>query len=75
MSERASYAAHAKGLLLLGLPIIGGHLAHMLMHVTDTVMLGWYGTEALASVVLATSFFFFIYILGSGFGIGLMGMI
>jgi multidrug resistance protein, MATE family len=75
MSDRPSYGTHARGLLVLALPIIGGHLANMLLHVTDTVMLGWYGVEPLAAVVLATSYFFFIFILGSGFGIGLMGVI
>jgi len=47
----------------------------MILHVTDTVMLGWYGVEALASVVLGASAFFMVFILGSGFGIGVMGMI
>ncbi len=70
-----SYTAHARGLLVLGLPIIGSHLAHMLLHVTDTVMLGWYGVSELAAVVLSTAYFFFLFILGSGFAIGLMGLI
>ena len=75
MPHLRPYATHARGLLLLGLPIIGGHLAHMLLHVTDTVMLGWYGVEALAAGVLGASSFFFVFILGSGIGTGLMGMI
>ena len=75
MRERLSYGAHARGLLTLGLPLIGSHLAQMALHVTDTVLLGWYGVRELAAVVLGTSFFFVLFILGSGFGIGVMGMV
>jgi MATE family multidrug resistance protein len=38
-------------------------------------MLGRYGVEPLAAVVLAASYFFFLFILGSGFGIAVMGMV
>jgi multidrug resistance protein, MATE family len=75
MSDPQSFRAHAKGLIALAVPMAGTHLAQMLLHVTDTVMLGWYGIEALAAVVLATSFFFFMFILGSGVGTGIMGLI
>lgn len=75
MKISASYAAQAKALLVLGVPIIGSHLAQMLLHVTDTVLLGWYGVNELAAVVLGTSMFFVVFILGSGFGISVMGMV
>ena len=75
MAKRLSYGAHARRLLTLGLPLIGSHLAQMALHVTDTVFLGWYGVQELAAVVLGTSFFFVLFILGSGFGIGVMGMV
>lgn len=75
MKASPSYAGHARALLALGLPLIGSHLAQMALHVTDTVLLGWYGVEELAAVVLGTSFFFVIFILGSGFGIAVMGMV
>lgn len=75
MPAPLSYPAHARALLTLGLPLIGSHLAQMALHVTDTVLLGWYGVEELAAVVLGTSFFFVLFILGSGFGIAVMGMI
>lgn len=75
MAETTTYGAQARAVLTLGLPLIGSHLAQMILHVTDTVMLGWYGVEALAAVVLGASTFFMIFILGSGFGIGVMGMI
>ncbi|MBW6507604.1 MAG: MATE family efflux transporter [Rhodobacteraceae bacterium] len=70
-----SYPAHARALLALGVPLIGSHLAQMLLHVTDTVMLGWYGVTALAAVVLGSSAFFIVFILGSGFGIAVLGMV
>ncbi|WP_415184911.1 MATE family efflux transporter, partial [Phaeovulum sp.] len=72
---RLSIPAHIRATLVLGLPLIGSHLAQMLLHVTDTVMLGWYGVTELAAVVLGASGFFIVFILGSGFGIGVMGMV
>jgi multidrug resistance protein, MATE family len=75
MIKRQSYPAHAKATLALGLPLIGSHLAQMSLHVTDTVLLGWYGVNELAAVVLATSSFFVIFILGSGFAQAVMPMV
>lgn len=66
---------HLKRTLILGLPLVGSHLAQMSLHVTDTVMLGWYGVAELAAVVLGASLFFSVFILGSGFGIAVMGSI
>ncbi|MGB5872029.1 MAG: MATE family efflux transporter, partial [Albidovulum sp.] len=75
MKTRVSYGAHSKAMLVLGLPLIGSNLAQTMLHVSDTVLLGWYGVHELAAVVLAASFFFVLFILGSGFGIAVMGMI
>ena len=44
-------------------------------HLTDTIMLGWYGVDELASSVLATSLFFIVFIVGSGFAIAVMPMV
>ncbi len=74
MSARVSYAVHARATLSLGLPLVGSHLAQMSLHVTDTVMLGWYSVEALAAVVLGASTFFIFFILGSGFAQAVMPM-
>jgi len=68
MRERLSYRAHVRALLLLGLPLIGSNLAQMALHVTDTVIIGWYGASELAAVGLGGSTFFIFFILGSGFG-------
>ena len=70
-----TYPAHARATLALGLPLIGSHLAQMALHVTDTVLLGWYGVTELAAVVLGTSTFFVIFILGSGFAQAVMPLV
>ncbi|MGL4235835.1 MAG: MATE family efflux transporter, partial [Tabrizicola sp.] len=44
-------STHARETLVLGLPLIGSHLAQMALHVTDTIMVGWYGVVSLAAVV------------------------
>ncbi len=61
--------------LALGLPLIGSNLAQMALHVTDTVMMGWYGVTELAAVVLGSSSFFIIFILGAGFSQAVMPMV
>lgn len=71
----ARYAPHLRATLVLGLPLVGSHLARMAIGVADTVMLGWYGVEELAALVIATSFFHLLFFLGMGFGIGVMGLI
>lgn len=68
------WSGHLKATLLLGLPIVGSHLAQMLITLTDTVMMGWYGIDELAAVVLASSIFFVLFIVGSGFAFAIMPM-
>lgn len=75
MTPVMTYPAHARATLALGLPLIGSHLAQMALHVTDTVLLGWYGVTELAAVVLATSTFFVTFILGSGFAQAVMPLV
>ncbi|MDO8884863.1 MATE family efflux transporter, partial [Pseudotabrizicola sp.] len=59
-------ADHARATLALGLPLIGSHVAQFGLHVTDTIMLGWYGVVPLAAGVLGASSFFVLFIMGSG---------
>ncbi|MDB6452160.1 MATE family efflux transporter [Falsirhodobacter sp. 20TX0035] len=68
-------AAHVRATLVLGLPLIGSNIAQMSLHVSDSVMLGRYGVNELAAVVLGTSLFFVTFILGSGFGQAVMPMV
>ncbi|MCV6584561.1 MAG: MATE family efflux transporter [Marinibacterium sp.] len=70
-----SYSGHVRAILVLGLPLIGGHLAQFAIGLTDSIMLGWYSVEALASVTLAGSYFFTLFLLGSGFAGAVMPMV
>lgn len=72
---RLSLWQHAAATLALGLPLIGSHLAQMMLHVVDTVMMGWYGVTDLAAMVIATSMFFVVFIFGSGFANAVMPMV
>jgi MATE family multidrug resistance protein len=66
---------HLRAILLLGVPLIGGHLAQFAIGLTDTIMLGWYSVEALAAATLANTFFFVLFIMGAGFGWAVMPMV
>lgn len=70
-----SYAGHFRALLVLGVPLIGGHLAQFAIGLTDTAMLGRYSAEALAAAVLGNTLFFVTFILGAGFSIAVMPMV
>ncbi len=69
------YLRHARAILVLGLPLTGSHLAQFAIQLADTVMLGWYDVEVLAAQVLAATFFFVLFIAGSGFAWALVPMV
>jgi MATE family multidrug resistance protein len=69
-----TWRGHIRASAILGLPLIGSHIAQMLTHITDVVMLGWYSVESLAAVVLASQLYFVIFIVGSGFAFAVMPM-
>jgi len=75
MSAQMTYGGHAKAIMTLGLPLIGGHLGQIAIGVTDTVMLGWYSVEALAAVTLGSTYYFVLFIFGSGFAWAVMPMV
>lgn len=75
MTQQMSLSTHTRETLVLGIPLIGSSLAQMALHVTDTVMVGWYGVVQLAAVVLGASSFFIIYVVGSGFAKAVMPMV
>lgn len=75
MRKVSRYRGHARALLALGLPLVGSQLAQMLLHVADTILLGRYAVTALASMVMGSSYFFFFFVMGSGFGNAVIGMI
>ena len=70
-----SYPGHARAIMVLGLPLIGGHLGQIAIGVTDTMMLGWYGVSELAALTAAGSWFFVLFLMGSGFAWAVMPMV
>ncbi len=62
-----SYVDHRRALLKLGLPLIASNVAQFAIHMTDTIMLGWYDVTALAAVTIASTMFFVTFIVGAGF--------
>lgn len=67
--------AQARALLALALPLIGSNLAHVIIGLTDAVMLGWYDVSALAAVSLAQPYWFILFLLGGGFAWAVMPMV
>ncbi len=62
-----TYQDHARAIWTLGMPLILSNLAQFAIHITDTVMLGWYDVTALAASTIAGTLFFVIFIVGAGF--------
>ena len=62
-----SYTDHRRAILKLGLPLIASNMAQFAIQMTDTIMLGWYDVAALAAATIATTLFFVVFIMGSGF--------
>ena len=65
------FFTYIRSLVLLSLPLIGGHIAQILIGVGDTLIVGRYSSEALAALVLGTTIFFVIFIFGAGFSFAL----
>jgi len=62
----AAWAAEARELLRLAVPMAATQLAQMIILATDTVMLGHFSKEALAAGAIGNTVFFFIWLLGTG---------
>lgn len=75
MTPTLRFRDHLRAHLLLGLPLIGSHVAQMAIATTDTVMLGWYDVEALAGLVLATTLYMVVFLFGSGFAFAVMPLV
>jgi MATE family multidrug resistance protein len=75
MPDRMSHAAHARAALALGLPLIGSQVAQYGIGMTDTLMLGHYGVDALAAGTLGSTVFFVVLLAGSGFAFAVMPMV
>ncbi|MFN3954159.1 MAG: MATE family efflux transporter [Pararhodobacter sp.] len=70
-----SFRSNARAVLVLGLPLIGSHMAQFSLHVTDTIMLGWYGVSDLAAGALGATVFFTFFTLGAGYANAVMPMV
>ncbi|SLN21808.1 MATE family efflux transporter [Pseudooctadecabacter jejudonensis] len=68
MAAITSFRLHTSKLLKLGLPLVGANVAGFSIHMTDTIMLGWYSVTSLAASTVATSLWFILFIIGAGFG-------
>jgi MATE family multidrug resistance protein len=62
-----TYPQHIRAALKLALPLTLSNVAQFAIHMTDTLMLGWYNVTALAAATLASSLYFVIFIVGAGF--------
>ena len=62
-----TYQDHTGAIWKLGMPLILSNLAMFAIHITDTVMLGWYDVTALAASTIAGTLFFVTFIVGAGF--------
>ena len=69
------WSGHARGLLALALPLIGSNIAGFAIHMTDVLLMGWYDVTALAGIVLASSFYFILFITGSGFAVAVLPLV
>ncbi len=67
ISPAQTYQDHSRAIWKLGMPLILSNLAQFAIHITDTVMLGWYSVTALAASTIASTLFFTIFIVGAGF--------
>ena len=70
-----TFSQHLRAVLLLGLPLVGSHLAQFAVHMVDALMLGRYDVTALAASVLAGGYFFVLFIMGAGFSFAVMPMV
>lgn len=75
MTIERTYREHAKRLLVLGLPLAGSQIAQFAVHMTDVIMMGWYGLDELAALVLASGFWFILFILLAGFAFAVMPLV
>lgn len=62
-----TYPDHIRAITKLGMPLILSNVAQFAIHMTDTIMLGWYDVTALAASTIASTLFFVVFIVGAGF--------
>lgn len=75
MNYFKKYSKHYTSILRLGLPLLLGQLGMIVTGYADTIMVGNYSTEALASSAFVNNALVFVIMLGMGFSYGLTPMI
>lgn len=75
MTAPPGYPQHMRATLVLGLPLVGSHLAQFAIGLTDAIMLGRYGIDELAAEVLGGALFFVLFLLGTGFAWAVMPLV
>ena len=69
-----SWARHFLETLRLGVPLIGAQIAQLAINTTDVLIVGRLGTADLAAIVLASQYFFTIFVFGSGISAAVIPM-
>lgn len=75
MTPPMSFPAHLWATLTLGLPLVGSQLGQLVIHVTDTLLLGRYGVAELAAQAVAASVLIVLIVFGSGFAFAVMPLV
>jgi MATE family multidrug resistance protein len=75
MTRPMPFPAHLWATLTLGLPLVGSQLGQLVIHVTDTLLLGRYGVADLAAQAVASSVLIVLIVFGSGFAFAVMPLV
>lgn len=70
-----SFSLNARETFTLSIPIIIGHLGHMLMAVTDNLMVGRIGAVSLAAAGLSNVLFFLVMVMGIGISVAITPLV
>jgi MATE family multidrug resistance protein len=70
-----NFLRHVRETFRLSVPIIIGHLGHMMMAVTDNVMVGRIGSVSLAAAGLSNVLFFLVLVMGLGISVAITPLV
>ncbi|WP_417248073.1 MATE family efflux transporter [Celeribacter sp.] len=70
-----TYSEHVRAVTALALPLAASQLASFAVHMTDVIMMGWYGLDELAALVLGSGFWFITFIFLAGFAFAVMPLV
>lgn len=75
MNRFQPYLSHYKHLMVLGIPIMIGQIGTIVLGFADTMMIGWYSTEALGASGFVNNLFNLVIIGSTGFSYGLTPLV